>query len=142
MVQGLNHITLSVRDVQESYEFYRNILGFVPLMKSPQNAYFLAGNLWFCIEEDPYARSTELPEQTFISFSVKQDDFSKLVQKIRDSGVTIFNENVSEGESFYFVDPNGHKLEIQVGDWSSRMAKVKKEASQDTEFFEPPKKKK
>ncbi len=142
MVQGLNHITLSVRNIQESYDFYRNVLGFVPLMKSPQNAYFLAGNLWFCIEEDPLVRNAELPEYTHISFSVKQENFEDVAEKVRESGAKIFKENKSEGDSLYFIDPNGHKLEIHVGDWKSRMNSYKEDATEGTEFFEPPKKQK
>ena len=42
--------------------------------------------------------------------------------KIIASGAHIFKENTSPGKSLYFLDPDGHKLEIHVGDWQSRMA--------------------
>lgn len=52
MIQGLNHITLAVKDLEKSFHFYSEILGFKPLMNSDSNAYFLAGDLWFCIQVD------------------------------------------------------------------------------------------
>lgn len=112
-------------------------------MKSPQSAYFMAGNLWFCIIEDSRVRQFELPEYTHISFSVKQDDFASLAEKIKISGARIFKENETEGDSLYFVDPNGHKLEIHVGDWKSRIKSISDSAhSENTEVFELPKKSK
>lgn len=121
MIKGINHITLSVRSLDESFDFYRNILQFKPLLKSLRSAYFLAGDLWFCIEEDPAIRSQELPEYTHIAFSIDQQQFASIAERIRTSGVKIFKQNKSEGDSIYFIDPNGHKLEVHVGDWKSRL---------------------
>ncbi len=136
MIQDINHITLSVRDLEVSFDFYRNILGFRPLMKSKQSAYFLAGKDWFCIEEDPQTRTHALPEYTHFAFSVDQKDFKKIVTAIKNSGANTFKENKSEGDSFYFLDPNGHKLEIHVGDWRTRIEHYKKSAKPDMQFFD------
>lgn len=121
MITGISHITLSVRSLDESFNFYREVLSFKPLMKSPKSAYFLAGDLWFCIEEDSNVRSDALPEYTHIAFSVTADDFIAIEERIMTSSAHIFKKNTSEGDSIYFQDPNGHKLEIHVGDWRSRL---------------------
>ena len=103
-------------------------------MKKSKSAYFLAGDLWFCIEEDAAVRTNELPEYTHIAFTVNQADFTFVQQKIVNANVKIFKENKSEGDSVYFIDPNGHKLEIHVGDWKSRIAKYRGQAG--AEFFD------
>lgn len=65
MITGINHITLSVRDLDESFQFYSQTLGFKPLMRHSKGAYFLAGELWFCLEADSETRSSELAEYTY-----------------------------------------------------------------------------
>jgi glutathione S-transferase fosA5 len=136
MITGINHITLSVRSLSESFEFYKNILGFKPLMKKKKSAYLLVGDCWLCIEEDPMVRAQELPEYTHIAFAVDQSNFNLVSEKIKISGAKIFKENKSEGESIYFIDPNGHKLEVHVGDWKSRLAVYRSQTDGDTEFFD------
>lgn len=47
------------------------------------------------------------------------------------------NRAAAASESLYFLDPNGHKLEIHVGTWQSRI-EVKKEnigSWKDVEWF-------
>ncbi len=134
MINGINHITLSVRSLQESFDFYQNVLGLKPLMKKAKSAYFLAGDQWLCIEEDICVRSSVLPEYTHIAFSVKQSDFNLMVDRIKTSGAKIFKENKSEGDSIYFLDPNGHKLELHVGDWKSRLQAYRNQTG--VEFFD------
>ncbi len=136
MITSLNHITLSVRNLSESFAFYREVLGFRPLMKTKKSAYFLAGDLWFCIEEDPAVREKELPEYTHLAFSVEQKNLSLIREKLEKADVRFFKENKSEGDSLYFLDPNGHKLEIHVGDWKSRIEYYKKKNSGEYEFFD------
>lgn len=134
MITGINHITLSVKNLDESFDFYKDVLGFKPLMKTPKSVYFLAGDLWFCIEEDSNVRVNSLPEYSHIAFKVHQKDFAVAKEKIVNSKTPLFKENKSEGDSVYFLDPNGHKLEIHVGDWQSRINHYKA-SNKDYQFF-------
>lgn len=106
-------------------------------MKWKSGAYFLAGDFWFCIQEDGNARDGEMPEYTHFAFTVSKDSFSQVVDKIKAAGVQEWQLNQSEGESFYFTDPDGHKLEIHVGDWKSRLDSVKANPwDESVEFFD------
>lgn len=125
MIQGLNHITIAVSDLERSFDFYANVLGFKPLMRHEKGAYFLAGDLWFCLDLDPQTRSGALPEYTHFAFSVNAEDFEMFSKKITAAGAKIWKENKSEGDSLYVLDPDGHKLEIHVGSWQSRLETYK-----------------
>jgi catechol 2,3-dioxygenase-like lactoylglutathione lyase family enzyme len=121
MITGINHVTISVKDLDRAFRVYSETMGFKPLVKHDKGAYFLAGDLWFCLDLDPKTRDAELPEYTHLAFSVTQDDFQKVTERIRQSMLRIWKENKSEGDSMYFLDPDGHKLEIHVGSWETRL---------------------
>jgi len=57
-----------------------------------------------------------------VALDVAALEFKPLAQRVRDSGAEVFKDNVSEGASLYFLDPDGHKLELHVGDLASRLA--------------------
>ena len=136
MITGLNHITVSVVDLKKSFHFYHDVLGFKPLMRHSKGAYFLAGDLWFCLDLDPLTRISELAEYTHFAFSVDQRDFDNLASKIKASGAKVWKENKSEGDSLYFLDPDGHKLELHVGGWQSRIKNAQeKNWVEEMEFF-------
>lgn len=121
MLKGINHITLAVHDLNESLEFYQNLLGCSLLAQWPQGAYLLAGDLWLALIVDPNCRTQALPEYTHLAWQVEATSYAACADKIRASGAPIWKENTSEGGSIYFEDPNGHKLEIHVGDLASRL---------------------
>ena len=85
IVKGLNHITIAVKNLDVSFQFYQNILEFKPLMKSSRNAYFLAGDLWFCLDLDSSTRAEVLPEYTHFAFTVDQSEFAKVSKKLNKS---------------------------------------------------------
>jgi catechol 2,3-dioxygenase-like lactoylglutathione lyase family enzyme len=136
MISGVNHITLAIRDVEQSFAFYRDVLCFRPLAKWPKGAYFLAGDLWLALQLDPQTRQRELPEYTHIAFSVAPDHFETMSQRIRESGAKIWQENWTEGASLYFVDPNGHKLEIHASDLETRIRTAQENPWEGLEFFD------
>ncbi|MEG6705638.1 glutathione transferase, partial [Pseudomonas aeruginosa] len=48
--------------------------------------------------------------------------FSRDAAQLRAHGVREWKQNRSEGDSFYFLYPDGHRLEAHVGDLRSRLA--------------------
>jgi catechol 2,3-dioxygenase-like lactoylglutathione lyase family enzyme len=123
MLTNLNHITLAVSDIKRSFIFYRDVLQFKPICLWDKGAYFLIGNFWFCLNVDKQVKPD--PGYTHYAFSVAPKDFNQVCAQIKASGAKIFKQNTSEGDSLYFLDPDGHKLEIHVGDWQTRMREKK-----------------
>lgn len=70
---------------------------------------------------DVRAREGPLPEYTHLAFTLAPTDFETMRRRIEASGAVARQENTSEGASHYFLDPDGHKLEIHVSDLAARM---------------------
>lgn len=144
MLLGLNHLTLAVHDVERSFLFYRDLLGLTPLVKWHRGAYFLVGEkknslsgegFWFCLNQDERHHPSDA--YTHVAFTVAPVDFKRMAQRIADAGIVVFQENSSPGESLYFLDPDGHKLEIHVGNVDLRIAAKKEDPGmwQSVEWF-------
>lgn len=135
MISGLSHITLSVGDLARALDFYRDVLGLRLAARWPKGAYLAADGLWLALFLDPATRSGPLPEYTHVAFAIAEAEFGDLAARIEASGATIFQENSSEGHSLYFLDPDGHKLEIHVGDLASRLASARANPWPGLEIF-------
>lgn len=135
MITGVNHITLSVSNLNQSWDFYTLVLGATPLCRWHKGAYLELGNVWLCLNLQSSTKPAE--DYTHIAWDIDADHFNLLHDKIIASGVEIFQENSSEGVSLYFCDPDGHKLELHVGNWQSRIAHKKLDHGswQNIEFF-------
>ena len=120
-VQGLNHLTLAVGDLARSLRFYRDLLGLELRVQWAGGAYLEAGNLWLCLSVDAAARDGPCPDYTHVAFDVAPEDFAPLCEKVR-SFAAVWQENRSEGNSLYILDPDGHKLELHVGSLGTRLA--------------------
>ena len=135
-VGSLNHVTLSVAQLERSFEFYARVMGFRPLARWRTGAYLLAGeSTWLCLTLNARKSTTPAAEYSHLAFSVTSESFSQTVAAIRASGAEGWQENSSEGDSHYFLDPDGHKLEVHVGDWRSRLATCRQQPYDDMEFF-------
>ncbi|WP_241574633.1 VOC family protein [Rosenbergiella nectarea] len=118
MLTGLNHLTLAVSDVARSWEFYYELLGFEPRAKWNTGAYLSLGELWLCLSLDAVGAKTDY---THYAFTVSPDALTTLVEKMRLKEVKEWKINKSEGESLYFFDPDGHRLEVHAGNLESRL---------------------
>ena len=119
-ITGLNHVTLAVSDLPRSIAFYRDLLGCQLRAHWPDGAYLEAGSLWLCLSRYDRARAEPHPDYTHLAFSVAPADFAELGARVR-AACTIWKDNRSEGDSLYFLDPDGHKLELHVGSLQSRL---------------------
>ncbi|RRZ94708.1 fosfomycin resistance glutathione transferase [Erwinia sp. 198] len=128
MLKGLNHLTLAVTDLGVSLAFYQRLLQMEVNAVWEGGAYLSCGSLWLCLSYDP-AREVlpaEKSDYTHYAFTVESSDFVAVTLRLQQAGVESWKENRSEGDSFYFLDPDGHKLEIHAGDLRQRLAACRK----------------
>jgi len=122
MISGLNHITIAVSDIQTSLDFYTQVLGFTGHVVWESGAYLSANGIWLCLSLDIPSPSKDY---SHIAWSVAPEDFTPLSQKIMSSGAEQWKANQSEGDSLYFLDPDGYKLEIHLGGLTQRLQSLK-----------------
>ncbi len=121
MIGGINHLTLSIADIGRTIRFYRDVLGLRLVASWATGAYFTAGPTWMAFRTEALADRKPASEYTHIAFSVSEADFEVLSMRIIDSGATIWQPNTTEGDSLYFLDPDGHKLEIHSSSLANRI---------------------
>jgi len=122
MLTGLNHITIATSDLERSFLFYTKTLGMTAHARWDAGAYLSLGALWFCLNVD---ESSPAQDYSHIAFSIVSDDFETMRSLLREKGIKEWQKNHTEGNSLYLFDPDGHKLEIHVGNMESRIASMK-----------------
>jgi catechol 2,3-dioxygenase-like lactoylglutathione lyase family enzyme len=136
MIRGLNHLTLSVRDLGRSLDFYADLLEMKRRAVWNTGAYLSAGDLWLCLTLDARTRAAPLLEYTHAAFHVSERELLRLQEKLLVAGVSPWQDNRSEGASFYFLDPDGHKLELHAGDLASRLRACRASPYAGMRFFD------
>ena len=136
MLTGLNHLTLAVRDLDRSLAFYTSVLGARAHARWNTGAYLELGALWLCLSLDANRATAPRPDYTHYAFGIAQVDFPTFVARMRAHGVPEWKANRSEGDSFYFLDPDGHPLEVHVGDLHSRLAACRAQPYAGMRFFD------
>ena len=121
MITGFNHLTLAVSDLDLSCQFYTTMLGLELKARWNNGAYLLAGDLWICLSKDSAGPASDY---THYAFSVEAEQLDQWREKFNTAGVRQWKDNRSEGSSIYFLDPDGHKLELHVGDLNSRLSAI------------------
>jgi catechol 2,3-dioxygenase-like lactoylglutathione lyase family enzyme len=122
MLTGFNHLTLAVSNLPCSIAFYHGVLGFKLSARWATGAYLALGELWLCLSLDEVRPEDMRRNYTHYAFSIAQQDFARFARRLRDLNVPLWKQDKSEGESLYFLDPDGHQLEAHVGNLQSRLA--------------------
>lgn len=135
MLSGFNHLTLAVTDLERSVRFYRERLQLKLDATWDTGAYLSLPGLWLCLSLDPLRESMPAADYTHYAFTVEAADFTALVAQLRAAGVQEWRDNRSEGASFYFLDPDGHKLEAHVGDLASRLEACRNKPYAGMKFY-------
>ncbi|MFC3852868.1 fosfomycin resistance glutathione transferase [Salinispirillum marinum] len=132
MLQGLNHITIAISDVVRSLAFYTEFVGMKAHVRWDRGAYLSLGGVWFCLSCDDVSPSQDY---SHIAFDIAEQDFAEFRKKLRDAGVIEWKQNVSEGDSVYFLDPDGNKLEAHSGDLQTRLKALKEKPYSGLEWL-------
>lgn len=135
MITGLSRLTLAVRNLERSLFFYQQLLGFDLLACRDAGAYLSLGDLWLCLSRGSLKAEGLVPDYTHYAFSITRNNFDAFVKRLRENGVTEWQQNRSEGESLYFLAPNGHKHGAHVGDLVSRLAQCRVQPYAGMRFF-------
>ena len=133
MIKGINHITLAVQDLEREFDFYTRVLGLKPLSKRAGiAAYLLAGETWLALvqESKPVAKN-----YSHLALSVSSQDLQNLKDKILAYGTLSWQDNQTFGESFYFEDQSGNRLELHTSDLESRLDNMRNLKDSNIEFY-------
>ncbi len=125
-IQGIDHVAISVRSLDTSLKFYTEVLGLRVTEREyskPGIEYFLdcGASLIGLIQGNESEGKHFLQDGglggNHISFRVHTDDFDKIVEEIKNRGITItYMKKREKSWSLYFLDPDGNKLEVTA--WS------------------------
>ena len=134
MINGINHITISVKNIDTAFSFYNEILGLKPVMKSSRSAYFLAGEIWIALDQ----KENYIPSENYshICFNVKRRLYKTFIENIKKNEINEWQKNETEGDSLYILDDSGNKLEIHFSTIKDRIKYGKKHFGKDVNWFD------
>jgi catechol 2,3-dioxygenase-like lactoylglutathione lyase family enzyme len=119
-VEGIDHIALSVRDVERSVAWYREVLALERRHQDVWGSYPAvvgAGTTSIALfpvdgaEPKPSPGSDGLAMRHF-AFRTDRENFELARRELSERGITLHSEHHGISESLYFRDPDGHELEI------------------------------
>ena len=123
-ITGAGHFGISVADLDESIDFYQNILGLKVRLIREKHAFIPIGKedvlalLQFPGGKEAFDKEYRLKYKgkAFTHFGLTAPSVQAVFdfqEKLRNAEVEIIKEAYErwDGASFYFLDPNGHTLE-------------------------------
>jgi len=123
-VQGVHHLALICRDVEETIQFYQEFLGF-PLVELVENRdYAGSSHFFFDIGDrnllgffdfpghDHPAFSETIGGVQHLAISISPEQYDAARKKLDEAGVAYLGPDRGVEESMYFRDPNGVGLEL------------------------------
>jgi glyoxylase I family protein len=123
-VQGVHHLALICRDVEETIQFYQEFLGF-PLVELVENRDY-AGSSHFFFDignrnllgffdfpgHDHPAFTETIGGVQHLAISISPEQYDAARKKLDEAGVAYLGPDRGVEESMYFRDPNGVGLEL------------------------------
>ena len=110
---SIDHVNMTVKNLQESVEFYGKLFGFEVREDQPDQDSKIIGNdtIKLCLYEDPEMS----PEGGISHFGFHVENFEEIVRVCKSLGVEVlYGGEVSwkSSLSVYIKDPNGYVIEL------------------------------
>ncbi len=109
---AINHVTLAVTNLDRSFAFYRDTMEAKPIMRSRTSAYLELDGLWIALVVAEPTTPIGKDCYTHLAFTASDSLYRKLLQLVAAGSLPSWQENSTEGDSIYFLDPDGNKLEL------------------------------
>ena len=112
---GIDHLNLTVINLEKSCAFWKELLGFEALEEIPEQQGRIIGNsnTLLALYEDPNVKCYKKKGFNHISFHI--ENFSDIEQKCKEMNLNIEYGGVlkwSKSRSIYINDPNGYEIEF------------------------------
>ncbi|MEB7040064.1 metallothiol transferase FosB [Staphylococcus gallinarum] len=124
MILGINHLTFSVQNLNDSVDFYVKNLDAKLLYLEKKTAYLELAGIWIALNQEDIPRNEIKFSYTHTAFTIKEEEVQFWYNKLTQNNVKILNgrkRHSEERRSIYFEDPDGHKLELHTGTMKERI---------------------
>jgi catechol 2,3-dioxygenase-like lactoylglutathione lyase family enzyme len=119
-VKHIDHVALTVRDVERSIAWYRDIFGLERRHKEAWGDYpvmMFAGGTGLALFQASGALN-DAPDQSrtaimrHLAFQVDRNNFEKAQEDLRVRNIEFVFQDHTISQSIYFRDPDGYELEL------------------------------
>jgi catechol 2,3-dioxygenase-like lactoylglutathione lyase family enzyme len=127
-LEGIDHVALGVRDIEQSVKWYIDVLGFERLHEGMWDGVptFIGkgktGIALFPASSD--AKPTSLSHRELrmlhLAFRADRDNFLAAQRELQKRGIEFEFQDHEISHSIYFRDPDGHALEITTYELEGR----------------------
>ncbi len=129
-IEGVTHWSILVNDLEESEQFYGDLLGLTSLGRLGNSVMscFNVGdhNILLCQRQQPVAALPEGDNRLHHSFTVSPETFVQACQVFRErdipiDGLVYRGQGFFTGRELYFFDPSWNRLEFRDPTWQEGM---------------------
>ena len=118
--EGIDHVALSVRDLERSVQWYADVLGFEKRFDGMWDGiptFIGKGKTALAIfpaRETGTAAAAQPPavRMLHLAFRTDRPNFLKAQKELKERGIQFHFQDHEISHSIYFRDPDGHELEI------------------------------
>ena len=117
-LEGIDHVAMGVRDIEQSAKWYIDILGFERLYNGMWNGvpiFIGKGDTaiaLFPANQEPKASAQREIRMLHLAFRADRKNFHAAQQELEKHGIKFEFQDHQISHSIYFRDPDGHQLEI------------------------------
>ena len=111
-VNGIDHVVLHVRDLEQAKRFYMDLLGFQVAHESSWQSFLSCGTQMVALfqVQDP-SQIHAGSEMNHMALRLESGEYEEVKATLEAAGVKV-NHRPGDDHCIYFEDPDGHRLQV------------------------------